>query len=236
MQTFIGSPALSTFRQEKLLNQIQSVIPETSQITSHFVHFVDSEQSLSEEETAVLQKLLRYGPHMDAVSSDGKLFLIVPRAGTISPWSSKATDIAHNCNLQNVNRIERGIAYHVQCREDFQWTLDHQENIAACLHDRMVEMKLDDFASASCLFEHHEPAASEIIHILENGNDALKQANLRLGLALSDDEIDYLLTFFTSVNRNPVDAELMMFAQANSEHCRHTGSLMVKNRISLYST
>ena len=121
MQIFIGSTALSRFRQEKLLNQLRSVVPEVTQLNAHFVHFADTDKPLTEVETAVLEKLLRYGPHMEETSTEGKLFLVVPRAGTISPWSSKATDIAHNCNLQMVNRIERGIAYHVDCAAGFQW-------------------------------------------------------------------------------------------------------------------
>ncbi|VAW50144.1 Phosphoribosylformylglycinamidine synthase, synthetase subunit / Phosphoribosylformylglycinamidine synthase, glutamine amidotransferase subunit, partial [hydrothermal vent metagenome] len=218
MQTFIGSPALSQFRQKKLLKQLQSLIPEISQLTAHFVHFVDSDNSLTEAETTVLEKLLRYGPHMLDVSSEGKLFLVVPRAGTISAWSSKATDIAHNCSLKNVNRIERGIAYHVQ---GVQWNEKNQQVIANGLYDRMIEMVLDDLAAASCLFEHHQPAAGASINILENGIAALHEANQTLGLAMSADEIDYLMAHFSPIKRNPIDAELMMFAQANSEHCRH---------------
>ncbi|MCK5337030.1 MAG: phosphoribosylformylglycinamidine synthase, partial [Gammaproteobacteria bacterium] len=221
MQIFIGSPALSSFRQDKLNKQIQSLIPIVSQITSHFIHFVDLDKTLNNDETAVLEKLLRYGPHMSEVSSDGELFLVVPRAGTISPWSSKATDIAHNCSLEFIRRIERGVAYHVQCDNDAKLDEEQQSLIASCVHDRMIEMVLSDLDDASCLFEHHEPAAGESIDIIGSGVDALNEANLRLGLAMSPDEIDYLMTYFTSINRNPVDAELMMFAQANSEHCRH---------------
>lgn len=221
MQTFIGSPALSTFRQKKLLNILQSVLPEITQLNVHFVHFVDADKQLDADETAIIEKLLRYGPHVAETSSEGRLFLAVPRAGTISPWSSKATDIAHNCGLQSVKRLERGIAYHVQCADDFSWHEDQQQTIADCLHDRMIEMMLTDMEAASCLFEHHEPQPGETIKILEKGVDALNEANLRLGLAMSADEIDYLMAHFTSVERNPVDAELMMFAQANSEHCRH---------------
>jgi len=221
MQTFIGSPALSRFRQEKLLSLVQSQVPEVKELNAHFVHFADTETALSSDDTEVLEKLLRYGPHMDEVSSDGRLFLVVPRAGTISPWSSKATDIAHNCNLSAINRLERGIAYHVCCADDYEWSDESIDAVAACLHDRMIEMVLDNNEQASCLFEHQQPAPSESIDILGQGNDALREANQRLGLAMSEDEIDYLLDYFTSVKRNPVDAELMMFAQANSEHCRH---------------
>ncbi len=223
MQTFIGSPALSSFRQEKLLQQLQSILPEISQLTAHYVHFADTAQPLTDEETGILEKLLRYGPHMDEVSSEGRLFLVVPRAGTISPWSSKATDIAHNCNLSNIIRIERGIAYHVQgsTADDLQWRDEISHTIADCLHDRMVEMVLSQMQDASCLFAHHEPQQGETIDVLVSGKPALNDANLRLGLALSDDEVDYLLAHFSGIKRNPVDAELMMFAQANSEHCRH---------------
>ncbi len=221
MQIFIGSPALSIFRQEKLFNQVQAVLPGVTQLTAHFMHFVDTDKPLTDTETEVLEKLLRYGPHMDAVSSEGKLFLVVPRAGTISPWSSKATDIAHNCSLQSVNRIERGVAYHVQCNADFEWSAVQQQAVANCLHDRMIEMVLNEQNAASCLFEHHQPMQGDSVAILDSGKPALVEANLRLGLALSDDEIDYLVDHFSSINRNPVDAELMMFAQANSEHCRH---------------
>ncbi len=185
------------------------------------MHFVDADKQLDADETAIVEKLLRYGPHVAETSSEGRLFLAVPRAGTISPWSSKATDIAHNCGLPSVKRLERGIAYHVQCADDFSWHEDQQQTIADCLHDRMIEMMLTDMEAASCLFEHHEPQPGETIKILEKGVDALNEANLRLGLAMSADEIDYLMAHFTSVERNPVDAELMMFAQANSEHCRH---------------
>jgi len=221
MQIFIGSPAFSTFRQEKLLNLLQSVLPDVSQLNAHFVHFVDVNTALSDDDSAVIKKLLRYGPHMAETSTEGTLFLVVPRAGTISPWSSKATDIAHNCGLQMIERIERGVAYHVQCHEGAQLGAAQQQIVADCLHDRMIEMVLDDLTVASCLFEHHQPVAGESINIIDDGKAALIEANSRLGLALSDDEIDYLLMHFISIKRNPVDAELMMFAQANSEHCRH---------------
>jgi phosphoribosylformylglycinamidine synthase len=218
MQTFIGSPALSTFRQEKLFNQIQIALPGITQLTAHFVHFVDADKILDDTETTVLEKLLRYGPHLAEASSEGHLFLVVPRAGTISPWSSKATDIAHNCGLQLINRIERGIAYHVQ---GVQWNEANLQIVAACLHDRMTETVLNELDDARCLFAHHQPTAGRSIDVLNSGKEALIEANKQLGLALSDDEIDYLLEHFTKIKCNPVDAELMMFAQANSEHCRH---------------
>ena len=201
MQIFIGSPALSAFRQDKLVKQIQELIPAISQITSHFVHFVDSDKILSEDETNVLEKLLRYGPHVAETSSEGELILVVPRAGTISPWSSKATDIAHNCSLEFINRIERGVAYHIQCSDGSKLNVDQKATVSSCLHDRMIEMVLDNLEDANCLFEHHEPMAGESINIIDNGVDALNEANQRLGLAMSADEIDYLMAHFTSVDR-----------------------------------
>ena len=219
MQIFIGSPALSSFRQEKLLTQIKSMASGIEQISAHFMHFIDADKVLTESDTGVIEKLLRYGPAMAETSTEGELFLVVPRAGTISPWSSKATDIAHNCGLEGVNRIERGVAYHVQSANAL--TDEQKTAIADCLHDRMIESVLAKLDDAQCLFGHHEPRAGETIDIIGSGVEALNEANQRLGLAMSADEIDYLMAHFTSVKRNPVDAELMMFAQANSEHCRH---------------
>ncbi len=219
MQIFIGSPALSNFRQEKLLTQIKSVVSDIEQISAHFVHFVDADKALTESETSIVEKLLRYGPAMQETSTEGELFLIVPRAGTISPWSSKATDIAHNCGLEGINRIERGVAYHIQSASAL--TDEQKAAIAGSLHDRMIESVLTQYDDANCLFGHHEPTEGESIDIIGSGVEALNEANQRLGLAMSPDEIDYLMAHFTSVKRNPVDAELMMFAQANSEHCRH---------------
>jgi phosphoribosylformylglycinamidine synthase len=221
MQVFIGSPALSQFRLDKRLFEIQQLVPAVSTINSHYAHFVDVSAELDQAGAAILVKLLTYGPALNETPSVGQLFLVTPRAGTISPWSSKATDIAHNCNLSSVERIERGIAYQVTCKDDYVLRVEDTAAIASILHDRMTEMVMSDYAEATCLFEHHEPAPGESINILEQGEQALKDANQRLGLALSDDEMDYLLAHFTSVKRNPVDAELMMFAQANSEHCRH---------------
>lgn len=221
MQVFIGSPALSQFRLEKRLLDVQQVVPAVTALNSHFVHFVDVISDLNEAEAVVLLKLLTYGPSIDETPAVGELFLVTPRTGTISPWSSKATDIAHNCNLKSVARIERGVAYQVACSEEYSLTSEDKLLISNILHDRMIEVVLHDYADAQCLFEHHQPMAGQSIDILKDGKAALKAANLSLGLAMSGDEIDYLMAHFTSIKRNPVDAELMMFAQANSEHCRH---------------
>ena len=146
---------------------------------------------------------------------------MTPRAGTISPWSSKATDIAHNCGLQKIARLERGVAYYIELESSARLSDADQQWIMAQIHDRMTEMVMGAFEDANCLFDHHEPRPGGHVDILAGGRDALVAANTELGLALSEDEIDYLLEYFTSVERNPGDAELMMFAQANSEHCRH---------------
>ena len=219
MQYFRGSPALSSFRTEKLLSQLQSSVPAISHVYAEYVHFANVQGELSAEQTDILQKLLTYGPAYSAEEPAGTLLLVIPRFGTISPWASKATDIAHNCGLQSVHRLERGIAYYIQSAEKL--TEAETQQIKSQIHDRMIEMVLSDFNDAAGLFEQAEPSPGSHVDILGGGRDALVAANTELGLALSADEIDYLMEYFQSAERNPGDAELMMFAQANSEHCRH---------------
>ena len=174
---------------------------------------------------AVLERLLDYGSRSGgardagAAGSEGHLFLVVPRIGTQSPWSSKATDIAHNCGLAQVTRIERGIAYRVKLKG--MLSEKAFAGIQAALHDRMTETVLADPSDAAKLFSHHAPAPLGCVDILDGGRQALATANVALGLALAEDEIDYLCEAFRGLGRNPSDVELMMFAQANSEHCRH---------------
>jgi phosphoribosylformylglycinamidine synthase len=214
-----GAPALSRFRLEKLLESVRSVQPRIGSLSAQFVHFVDVETALTEAQSEVLEKLLTYGPTRRQRLTDGTLVLVVPRFGTISPWASKATDIAHNCGLDSVRLMERGVAYRVAAEP----TLDAGElaGVADVLHDRMTESVVYDMGQARRLFEHQEPAALSIIDVMGGGQAALAEANVTLGLALSDDEMEYLLEHFSGEGRNPSDAELMMFAQANSEHCRH---------------
>ncbi len=219
MQYFRGSPALSAFRIEKLLSQLKTNIPGITNIQAEYVHFADVKGELDEDQLTVLNKLLTYGPAFTASEPSGELFLVIPRFGTISPWASKATDIAAHCGLSNVTRLERGVAYYIEAgsalsQSDIQF-------IKSLIHDRMIEMVLADFDSAAALFDKAEPTQGSHVDILGGGRDALVSANTELGLALSGDEIDYLVNHFTSIKRNPGDAELMMFAQANSEHCRH---------------
>ncbi|HET8707680.1 MAG TPA: phosphoribosylformylglycinamidine synthase [Pseudomonadales bacterium] len=214
-----GAPALSDFRQTKLLNSLQNQVPAVQNIRAEFHHFVETEADLTTDELNVLKRLLTYGPKQHEAHFEGEHFLVVPRPGTISPWSSKATDIAHNCGLTKIKRIERGILYIVQLSGALSSA--HSQQIAAKLHDRMVEVVFRSNAEAEALFSHHAPQPMTSVDILGGGRAALVQANGELGLALAEDEIDYLVESFTQLQRNPTDVELMMFAQANSEHCRH---------------
>ena len=210
-----GAPALSTFRTEKLLQKLKIINADIVDVYAEYVHFVDLKSSLNDNEELQLQALLSYGPKIEPKSPSGLLQLVVPRFGTISPWSSKATDIAQNTGLDKVSRIERGIAYYLEGVDELS------RELSSALYDRMVETVLDEFDSAAKLFELHEPRSLTRIDIMQDGREALAEANLSLGLALAEDEIDYLVTSFEGLQRNPTDVELMMFAQANSEHCRH---------------
>lgn len=221
MHYFRGSPALSTFRVEKLLMQIRQDLASIKAIHTEYVHFAEIDGDLTSEQQRVLDKLLTYGPSFKPEELAGELFLVTPRAGTISPWSSKATDIAHNCGLQSIARLERGVAYYVELEAGASLSAADQQWVISQIHDRMTEMVMRAFDDAHCLFGHHEPRPGGHVDILAGGREALVAANTELGLALSEDEIDYLMAYFISVERNPGDAELMMFAQANSEHCRH---------------
>ncbi len=218
MEILRGSPALSAFRINKLLTRFQDAHLPVSDIYAEYVHFADVSAPLSEDEKSRLQRLLKYGPSLAEHTPEGRLLLVTPRPGTISPWSSKATDIAHNCDLPQVLRLERGMAFYVQAPQlsEAQWG-----ELAALLHDRMMETVFADLKQAEALFAHHQPAPLQTVDVLGEGRTALVQANIKLGLALADDEIDYLQTAFEKLGRNPNDIELYMFAQANSEHCRH---------------
>ena len=218
MLRFRGSPALSPFRLEKLLGVLRQRVPVVTDAYAEFVHFVDGALSVRDRE--VLDRLLHYGPTpMRRHPGGAPLFLVIPRPGTISPWSSKATDIAHNCGLRHVRRIERGVAYYLDCRRPL--TEDELIELKPLLHDRMTEAALEPDDDPAILFARTEPAPLMSVDVLGSGRAALSAANRELGLALSEDEIDYLLDSFIRLERNPTDVELMMFAQANSEHCRH---------------
>ncbi len=212
-----GTPALSAFRHGKLLEQLTQKVPAVTGLYAEFAHFAEVSSALDGNEEQVLARLLQYGPSVPVQEPSGRLFLVVPRFGTISPWSSKATDIAHNCGLGKIQRLERGIAYYVAG----ELSAADAEAVAAVLHDRMTQLVLARMEEAGALFSHAQPKPLSVVDVLGGGRAALEAANLQLGLALAEDEIDYLVKSFTDLGRNPHDIELMMFAQANSEHCRH---------------
>jgi phosphoribosylformylglycinamidine synthase len=216
-----GPTALSPFRLAKLLERVRTLEPQVSALEARFIHFVDAARELSAPERTVLEQLLTYGPRLPAPPPEGGAvcLLIVPRAGTISPWSSKATDIAQVCGLEGVRRIERGIEYRVHAAQPLGG--ERVLRLAPLLMDRMTETGLLEVPQAlRQLFAHAVPGRLARVP-LAGGRAALEAADQRLGLALSVEEMDYLLESFRRLRRDPTDVELMMFAQANSEHCRH---------------
>ncbi len=209
-----GPCALPSFRRAKLLQNLQASIPEISDVAARYVHYLECQRPLTHEEQQHLETLLTYGP--DAGSASGEHFWVLPRPGTLSPWSSKATDILHTCGLQAVERIERGIEYCITS----SIPLAPRRRLLRPLYDRMTEILLAEGETVE-IFRHRAPVPLATIPLSDHGKTALEQANLELGLALSEDEIDYLARRFGELGRDPTDTELMMFAQANSEHCRH---------------
>ncbi len=210
-----GARALSAFRQTRLLQDLQALAPGLRALSARWLHLVETD---AVEAPARLLELLTYGDDFTD-AEQGRLAVVVPRPGTISPWSSKATDIAGNTGLVDVRRIERATAYWLDGAEDLDdaaW-----QALIARLHDRMTEIVLSSAEAAGVLFSHEAPRALASVDILGGGKAALEQANREQGFALSADEIDYLVDNFSQLGRNPNDIELMMFAQANSEHCRH---------------
>ncbi|MGE5385804.1 MAG: phosphoribosylformylglycinamidine synthase, partial [Betaproteobacteria bacterium] len=213
-----GDPAFSTFRLQRLQTRLLAVLPQLEALAAEYWHIVALKRPLESGERAKLAALLEERTGDDG---QGELFFVTPRIGTISPWSSKATDIALNCELTAIERIERGIAYRLALKGGRSLTVEERKQAAALLHDRMTDTVLASFDEAEELFRHFAPKPLNTVDLLTGGRQALVEANGSLGLALSDDEIDYLLDIFTKARRNPTDVELMMFAQANSEHCRH---------------
>ena len=224
-----GNRAFSDFNKNKLLKSLQKSLPELNDIHARYWHFVKTTDELSTDEQNQLDDLLRYGEgsaeneNNDQSNPKGELFLVTPRPGTISPWSSKATDILHNCGLNKVARVERGIAYFVEFESGSTKELNKEQRtvINNKIHDRMMEVVLSDKNEAEALFSEAKPAPLTRIELGDDPSKALAKANIDLGLALSGDEIEYLAKNYAELNRNPTDVELMMFAQANSEHCRH---------------
>ncbi|MFT6094519.1 MAG: phosphoribosylformylglycinamidine synthase [Pseudohongiellaceae bacterium] len=226
MQVMFGASALSPFNNSKLLKVLQSKVSSINTIDARYVHLLDTTQALTEDEIKMVGSLLSYGAAYshsavaaDAVADIALERIVTPRPGTISPWSSKATDIIYNCGLTSVKRVERAIQFKISLRVTLSSTQLLQ--LDSLLHDRMTQTVMDDTADAAILFRTAQPKPVLSVDIIGNGREALAEANSALGLALADDEIDYLVDSFTALKRNPNDVELMMFAQANSEHCRH---------------
>ncbi len=210
----LGEPALSDFRKRKLINRISELAGTGPGLEARFVYLIESEVALGKSDMDALQDLL-HGKRVAKLNSDG-LLLVVPRLGTQSPWSSKATDIAWHCGLKSVLRIERGVAYSLP-----GLAAEKRTAVSHILHDRMTQSVLDTLDDARGLFLHSPPRPLAYIPTSAEGAQALRKADNELGLALSEDEMEYLVEAFGEMGRDPSDAELMMFAQANSEHCRH---------------
>ena len=213
-----GCDALSSFRLEKLVSTLRAAVPRVTAVSAAYIHFVKLERALDAEARGRLDQVLEYGPPA-TLPVDGLPLLVTPRLGTISPWSSKATEIARQCGLPAVLRLERGIEYRIAAKG--RLTAEQQRTVSALIHDRMTETVLDGDTALERVFADVKPAPVASIDLLGGGRVAIEAANRDLGLALSDDEIGYLVDTFVAADRNPTDVELMMFAQANSEHCRH---------------
>ena len=211
-----GTQALRNFKVRDLNEKINSEFTNINLLSSEYIHFIETNNKLSNKNQLTLDKLLNYSPALDTSNSLQKI-IVIPRIGTISPWSSKATDIFKLCSLHEIRRIERGIIYHFSRKIK----TEELEAILSYVMDRMTESHLKDISDSSLLFDKLKPNSYRSIDILKEGKSAIIKANIELGLALSDGEIDYLYDSFNKLKRNPRDIELMMFAQANSEHCRH---------------
>lgn len=213
-----GARALSDFRAARVLAALQRVSSNIEAVSGRFVHFVHASRELTKAEEERLASLLTYGDAAEDVRAD-LAFMVVPRLGTISPWASKATDIVKNCGIEGVLRVERGTVYSLALKAPL--TEEEAAQAAGVLHDRMTESVVARDFPAENLFVELEGRPMATVALVEEGHPALERANVEMGLALSPDEIDYLTDAFTKIGRNPTDVELMMFAQANSEHCRH---------------
>ena len=220
---FEGGNALSEFRIQQILPTLKAISPQIQGLNARFVHLAATRNNLDEAAQKTLVALLTYGEPAKTQAS-GPLLVVTPRLGTVSPWASKATDIAHNCGL-DVKRIERITEFRIQLKDGLLskavLTPEQMTAVADVLHDRMTESVMASREDALGLFTELQPAAMEQVDVLKGGEQALQDANKRWGLALAEDEISYLVKSFTQLKRNPTDVELMMFAQANSEHCRH---------------
>ncbi|HAS83879.1 MAG TPA: phosphoribosylformylglycinamidine synthase, partial [Verrucomicrobia bacterium] len=197
-----------------LRERLQAVEPAIADVEAEYVYFLDAREAPSEADRQKTDALLSVVP---GILEPGG-FHVTPRKGTISPWSSKATDIFQNCGLVCITRVERGIYYRMLAAEGRVLGIAEFRPALALLHDRMTEGVYTDISD---LFAHPEPAPYRTVDILGGGEAALQEANRTMGLALSQDEVTYLLEAYRRIQRNPTDVELVMFGQVNSEHCRH---------------
>lgn len=222
LSTFSGGRALSASKTAQLLAQAQHIAPQITAVSTHWVHWVQTDTAPDAATQAKLQALLTYGE--SAAPAQGELLVVMPRLGTVSPWASKATDIARNCGM-HIHRVERVLHYTLTLKNPLLGRAslkpEQKEALAALLHDRMTESVAFDIDAPRALFTPLQAAPMQYVDVLGDGRTALEKANTEFGLALAEDEIVYLVDAFTSLARNPTDVELMMFAQANSEHCRH---------------
>jgi len=225
---FEGGNALAPHQVQALLPKLQAINPKITGVHARHVHWVVADHALAAGESDTLSGLLTYGDPYSG-TAEGDLIVVMPRLGTVSPWASKATDIAHNCGLK-IRRVERVTEYRLTLKSGLLGSLTGGSKpltpseltaAATLLHDRMTESVALSRDEARHLFDERPGQPMEHVDVLGQGRGALESANKTFGLALSDDEIDYLVTAFTGLKRNPTDVELMMFAQANSEHCRH---------------
>ncbi len=218
-----GGDALGNFRAQQLLPRLQAIDDRIVGVSARFVHLIDTLQALTHPQLEDWQALLSYGEPYQG-EQGGVLVVVTPRMGTVSPWASKATDIARNCGFA-VKRVERITEYRLTLRAGGLGQADlpaaQWQQVAAVLHDRMTESAVARRSDALGLFTELQAAPLAHVDVLGGGRSALAQANVAWGLALAADEIDYLVQAFSDLQRNPTDVELMMFAQANSEHCRH---------------
>ncbi|MDO8312844.1 MAG: phosphoribosylformylglycinamidine synthase, partial [Sideroxyarcus sp.] len=223
-RTSIGKSALSAFRLEKLRSALSATQSGVTLEDTRHCYFIELSSELSPAESILLDRLLGLDKDAgeQAVANNIRRLLVVPRLGTISPWSSKATDIALHCALPQVTRIERGVVYYLKSKSGKPLSEPEKKAVLPLLHDRMTESVVSNITGIEDkIFKHGTPQPLSTVDIIKGGKAALEAANRELGLALSADEIDYLVENFTKLKRNPTDVELMMFAQANSEHCRH---------------
>jgi phosphoribosylformylglycinamidine synthase len=219
ISTFDGGPAFSAFKTQGLLTKLQAICPGVAGLSSQYVYLLATEQALLSTDKERMARLLDAHHARSSIAAAQHNWVVSPRVGTVSPWASKATDIARNCGF-NLRRIERLTEFHIQCGSA-HLSPKLQQALQALIHDRMTESVWENREQAQALFNTLEAPLLAFVDVQQGGRDALVKANIEWGLALADDEIDYLLNAFKQLKRNPSDAELMMFAQANSEHCRH---------------